>query len=74
VEKNISIAQKKQKAAYDRKHANPCKFQVCASMHMYLCILQKHRYCAFFHRWAWRCFKRISEGVNVKEEKWIPNG
>eukprot|EP00731_Ephydatia_muelleri_P000050 Em0001g50a len=28
VEKNISIAQKKQKAAYDRKHANPCKFQV----------------------------------------------
>ena len=35
VEKNISIAQKKQKAAYDRKHANPCKFQVCAIMHNY---------------------------------------
>ena len=33
VEKNKSIAQKKQKAAYDQKHANPCKFLICASMH-----------------------------------------
>ena len=28
VEKNISIALKRQKTANDRKHANPCKFQV----------------------------------------------
>ena len=29
MEKNISIAQKKQKAAYDRKHANFRFVQVC---------------------------------------------
>ena len=37
MEKNISIAQKRQKTAYDRKHANPCKFQVGASMHLNNC-------------------------------------
>ena len=37
VEKNISIAQKRQKTAYDQKHANPCKFQVGTSMRMNNC-------------------------------------